>query len=191
MDTDYQRAVNAQGKRQLLRKLATQPDPERLSIPSVHYTNAKKVFKDRRTVAPDKSAAQFLCDGCSGAGHSGGAHGGKLSWRSLAKTAGETSKNILRYGAPAAAGLIGTVEGGPAVGLASAKVASELAKLATGGKSGGRSSGGRSSGGSAVIGGSAAGDKRKVRGQMVSKLMKEQKMTLGQASKHIKENKLL
>ena len=186
MDTDYQRAVNAQGKRQLLRKLATQPDPERLSIPSVHYTNAKKVFKDRKTVAPDRSAPQFLCDGCAG-----GAHGGKLSWRSLAKTAGETSKNILRYGAPAAAGLIGTVEGGPAVGLASAKVASELAKLATGGKSGGRSSGGRSSGGSAVIGGSAAGDKRKVRGQMVSKLMKEHKMTLGQASKHIKENKLL
>ena len=188
MDTDYQRAVNAQGKRQLLRKLATQPDPERLSIPSVHYTNAKKVFKDRKTVAPDRSAPQFLCDGCSGAGHSGG----KFSFSKLASDAGKISKKIVRVGVPALAGTIATMEGGPAAGLAAAKASSELTNLITGGKSrGGRSSGGRSSGGSAVIGGSAAGDKRKVRGQMVSKLMKEKGMTLGQASKHIKENKLL
>ena len=33
--------------------------------------------------------------------------------------------------------------------------------------------------------------KQKKRGALVSKLMKEQKMTLGQASKHIKENNLL
>jgi len=187
MDTDYQRAVNAQGKRQLLRKLATQPDPERLSIPSVHYTNAKKVFKDRKTVAPDRSAPQFLCDGCSGAGHSGG----KFSFSKLASDAGKISKKIVRVGVPALAGTIATMEGGPAAGLAAAKASSELTNLITGGKSrGGRSSGGRSSGGSAAIGGSA-GDKRKVRGQMVSKLMKEKGLSLGQASAHIKANKLL
>ena len=188
MDTDYQRAVNAQGKRQLLRKLATQPDPERLSIPSVHYTNAKKVFKDRKTVAPDRSAPQFLCDGCSGAGHSGG----KFSLKKLGSDALNVSKRIVRVGVPAMVGIGTTLEAGPAAGLAAARASSELTNLITGGKSrGGRSSGGRSSGGSAVIGGSAAGDKRKVRGQMVSKLMKEQKMTLGQASAHIKANKLL
>lgn len=187
MDTEYQRAVNLKGKRQLLRKIASEPQPERFEVPSVHRVNAQKPFKDRRIVAPNMSAPQFLCDACSGSGHSGGRlSAGKFSWKALAKTAGETSKNILRYGAPAVAGTIGTVEGGPAVGLASAKAASELAKLVTGGRSsGGRLSAGRSSGGSAST------DKRKIRGQMVSKLMKQDGMTLGQASRHIKEKNLL
>jgi hypothetical protein len=189
MDTDYQRAVNAQGKRQLLRKLATQPDPERLAIPSVHYTNAKKVFKDRKTVAPDRSSQQFLCDGCAGAGHSGG----KFNLKKLGSDALNVSKKIVRIGVPAMVGVGTTLEAGPAAGLAAARASSELTNLITGGKSkvGGRSSGGRSSGGSAVIGGSAATDRRKTRGQMVSKLMREKQMTLGQASAHIKAHKLL
>lgn len=186
METIYHRAVKAQSKRQLLKKIASEPEPERFEIPSVHRMDAQRPFKDRKLVVPNMSAPQFLCDNCSGGRVSGGSNsGGKISWRALAKTAGETSKNILRYGAPAVAGTIGTVEGGPAVGLASAKAASELAKLVTGGKVGGRSSGGRNSGGAST----ASTDKRKERGQMVSKLMREKGMTLGQASAYIKANK--
>ena len=66
--------------------------------------------------------------------------------------------------------------------------------------------GGAMSGGSRVVGGMntgayegegkhkkakrtvGAGDKRRTRGAMISKLMKEHGMTLGEASKHIKEN---
>jgi hypothetical protein len=54
----------------------------------------------------------------------------------------------------------------------------------------GRAGGGRAGGGRA--GGAApmekAAKKSSQRGQMISKLMKEQGMTLGEASKHLKEH---
>lgn len=181
MDTEYQRAVNARGKRQLLRKIASEPEPERYQVPSVHKVDAQRPFKDRKLVAPNMSAPQFLCDACSGSGHSGG----KFSFSKLASDTGRISKKILRVGVPAAVGIGTTLEAGPAAGLAAAKASSELTNLITGGRSsGGRLSAGRSSGGSVT-------DKRRIRGQMVSKLMKEQGMSLGQASRHIKENHMV
>ena len=65
------------------------------------------------------------------------------------------------------------MEGGPVAGLAAAKVAKE---------------------GTQVVGLGASKQKsvvQKKRGALVSKLMKEQGMSLGEASKHIKANKLL
>jgi hypothetical protein len=179
MDTDYQRSVNLKGKRQLLRKIASEPEPERFQVPSVHRVDAQRPFKDRKLVVPNMSAPQFLCDACSG--HTGG----QFSFSKLANDAGRISKKIVRVGVPAMVGIGTTMEAGPAAGLAAAKASSELTNLITGGRSsGGKMSAGRSSGGSAT-------DKRKIRGQMVSKLMKQEGMTLGQASKHIKANKLL
>jgi hypothetical protein len=37
----------------------------------------------------------------------------------------------------------------------------------------------------------SAGDKRKKRGALISKLMRQNNMTLGEASKHIKEHNLM
>lgn len=54
-------------------------------------------------------------------------------------------------------------------------------------KGAGRQIGGKASC-SATIGGASASDKRKARGQAVSRLMKEKGMTLGQASAYIKKN---
>jgi hypothetical protein len=62
---------------------------------------------------------------------------------------------------------------------------------------GGATSGGaieeKSGGASGAKSGGASGkvDKRKVRGMLIKKLMKEKKMTLPEASKHIKQNKLI
>jgi hypothetical protein len=179
MDTDYQRVVNARGKRQLLRKIASEPQPERFEVPSVHRVNAQKPFKDRHLVVPNMSAPQFLCDACSG----GRSSGGKFSFSKLASDTGRISKKIVRVGVPAMVGIGTTMEAGPIAGLAAARASSELTNLITGGKVGGRSSGGKSSGGSAT-------DKRKIRGAAVSKLMKEKGLSLGAASKYVKEHGL-
>lgn len=66
-------------------------------------------------------------------------------------------------------------------------------------KSGGASSGGASSGAGAKSGGAKSGagaksggaDKRKARGNLIKKLMKEKGMKLGEASKYIKDNNLI
>jgi hypothetical protein len=55
----------------------------------------------------------------------------------------------------------------------------------SGGASGAKSGGAKSGGASGKV------DKRKVRGMLIKKLMKEKKMTLPEASKHIKQNKLI
>lgn len=69
-------------------------------------------------------------------------------------------------------------------GLRSGGIATyEGSCVKSGGMSGVRSGGGVKSGG--------ATDKRKRRGEMIKKIMKEKKMNLAQASKYIKENNLL
>jgi hypothetical protein len=165
MDSDYHREVNTKKRAMLKKKIASEPEPERYFAPSFHKN---------------------LCESCAGGRYVvGGVHsGGKFSLGQLASDAGRISKKIVRVGVPAMVGIGTTLEAGPAAGLAAAKASSELTNLITGGKSsGGKSSGGKMSGGGS--------DARKVRGQMVSKLMKEKGMTLGQASAHIKAHKLM
>jgi hypothetical protein len=60
--------------------------------------------------------------------------GGKFSFSKLAKDTGNISKKILKYGVPALTGAIGTIEGGPAAGLATAKASSALTDYILGGK---------------------------------------------------------
>lgn len=66
--------------------------------------------------------------------------GGKFSFSKLAKDTGNISKKILKVGVPALSGAIGTIEGGPATGLATAKASSALTDylLGSGKRKGGK-----------------------------------------------------
>jgi hypothetical protein len=203
MDPNYRLAVRDKVRANQRKKIAAEGSPELFNTPSAHVRNQMIPFKDRRDVLPGMDTQQTRrVEGgrYSGgaAGHSSGSKiqtGGmyglakprKVGGRAVAgagraqsggnffkdlKKAVPIAANIARktakYGIPAAAGVLGAMEGGPVGALAAAKAAKE---------------------GVNVVGLGAS--KQKKRGALVSKLMKEQKMTLGQASKHIKENNLL
>ena len=203
MDPNYRLAVRDKVRKNQRKKIAAEGEPERFNVASAHVRNQMIPFKDRRAVLPNMDSLQtHRVEGgrYSGgaAGHSTGSKiqtGGmiglpkpkKKGGRAVAgagraqsggnffsdlKKAVPIAANIARktakYGIPAAAGVLGTMEGGPVAGLAAAKVAKE---------------------GTQVVGLGAS--KQKKRGALVSKLMKEQGMSLGEASKHIKANKLL
>lgn len=208
MDPSYREVVRDKVRKNQRKKIAAEGEPERFNVPSAHVRNQMIPFKDRRAVLPNMDSLQtHRVEGgrYSGGAHSGGAAGhstgskiqtggmyglpkprkvggravagagraqsGGNFFKSLKKAvpiAANIARKTAKYGIPAAAGILGTMEGGPVAGLAAAKVAKE---------------------GTQVVGLGAS--KQKKRGALVSKLMKEQKMSLGQASKHIKENNLL
>ena len=201
MDMSYRTTVRDKVRKNQRKKIAAEGESERFNTPSAHVRNQMIPFKDRRDVLPGMDTQQTRR--VEGGRISGGAHcegskiqtGGmyglakprKVGGRAVAgagravsggnffkdlKKAVPIAANIVRktakYGIPAAAGVLGTMEAGPVAGLAAAKVAKE---------------------GTQVVGLGAS--KQKKRGALVSKLMKEKGLSLGEASKHIKANKLL
>ena len=203
MDPNYRLAVRDNVRKNQRKKIAAEGEPERFNVPSAHVRNQMIPFKDRRAVLPNMDSLQtHRVEGgrYSGgaAGHSTGskiqtggmiglpkpkkkggravagagrAQSGGNFFKDLKKAvpiAANIARKTAKYGIPAAAGVLGTMEGGPVAGLAAAKVAKE---------------------GTQVVGLGAS--KQKKRGALVSKLMKEKGYSLGQASKHIKENNLL
>lgn len=205
MDPSYRLAVRDKVRKNQRKKIAAEGEPERFNVPSAHVRNQMIPFKDRRAVLPSMDSQQTrrveggrisggaMCEGSkiqtggmiglakpkklgrkvggravagAGRGQSGGNFFNDL--KKAVPIAANIVRKTAKYGIPAAAGVLGTMEGGPAAGLAAAKVAKE---------------------GTQVVGLGAS--KQKKRGALVSKLMKEKGLSLGEASKHIKANKLL
>ena len=207
----YRTVVRDKVRKNQRKKIAAEGESERFNTPSAHVRNQMIPFKDRRDVLPGMDSQQTRR--VEGGRISGGAHcegskiqtGGmyglakprKVGGRAVAgagravsggnffkdlKKAVPIAANIARktakYGIPAAAGVLGAMEGGPVGALAAAKAAKEGVNVV-----------GLGSGGRKVTGLGAS--KQKKRGALVSKLMKEKGLSLGAASKHIKENNLL
>lgn len=219
LDTPYNAKVRDKSRAILKKKLLSEPKTEHFQIPSVHYKPV--AFKDRRTILPDMSKMSMYEEkrgGCQCGGRdtsSGGrdtSSGGRLSggkmiglakprtigggfwndlkrdlshpketlkgiakpktWSDALKKSGQIIGNTLEKGIPlASAALTGAETGSPAAAIGSYKESKGLIdegkRLAKG------------------------GGKKSARGKLVSKLMKERGISLGQASKVIKEEKLM
>jgi len=212
-DVPYNASVRKMTAAQLKKKMASEPEPEHYETPSVFKRMKKVPAKDRKYVLPDMSEAQHvggMCQACmggrdtsSGGGRDTSSGGRKMiglakpkkgdgffgdlkrdlthpkatlkgiskgkTWENALKKTGQIIENAVPFGAATVAGLS---TGSPAAAIAGFKTSKAQIKEAK------------------ELAGSGM-DKRKARGQLVSKLMKQHGLSLAEASKMIKEKGLM
>jgi hypothetical protein len=113
----------------------------------------------------------------------------KPTLRTIGKTVAPAMGTIGSELGAAAGAALATALDNPELVPVAAKIGSKIGQSA-GDQLGKKMSGGKKGKKSTVVIGGAI-NKRQARGQLISKLMKQHKMTLGEASKHIKDNKLM
>ena len=213
-DVPYNASVRKMTAAQLKKKMASEPEPEHYATPSVFKRMKKVPAKDRKYVLPDMSESQHvggMCQSCmggrdtsSGGGRDTSSGGRKMiglakpkkgdgffgdlkrdlthpkatlkgiskgkTWENALKKTGQIIENAVPFGAATVAGLS---TGSPAAAIAGFKTSKAQIKEAK------------------ELAGSGSMDKRKARGQLVSKLMKQHGLSLAEASKMIKEKGLM